>query len=70
MTIAYKLHPRDFTSRVTLDRPALSIRAEYLDGPFSYLENGWRFEPHGRGGCDGRISPSTTNSAVAHARRC
>ncbi len=51
MTIAYKFIRESFTTKVLLDRQALSIRAEYLDGPFSYLENVWRFEPHGRGDC-------------------
>ena len=51
MTIAYKLIRESFTTKVVLDRQALTIRAEYLDGPFSYLENVWRFEPHGRGDC-------------------
>ncbi|WP_421723628.1 type II toxin-antitoxin system RatA family toxin [Bauldia sp.] len=51
MTIAYKLIRESFTTKVVLDRKALLIRAEYLDGPFSRLENVWRFEPHGRGDC-------------------
>lgn len=45
MTIAYKLIRESFTTRVLLDRDGLAIRAEYLDGPFSRLENVWRFEP-------------------------
>ena len=49
MTVAYKVVRESFTTRVVLDREALSIRAEYLDGPFSHLENVWRFEPRGRG---------------------
>ncbi|MCB1488108.1 MAG: type II toxin-antitoxin system RatA family toxin [Bauldia sp.] len=51
MGIAYKLIRESFTTRVVLDREAMTIRAEYLDGPFSHLENVWRFEPHGRGDC-------------------
>ena len=51
MTVAYKLFRESFTTKVQLDRQALIIRADYLDGPFSYLENVWRFEPHGRGDC-------------------
>ena len=51
MTVAYKIVRESFTTRVALDREALSIRAEYLDGPFRYLENVWRFEPEGRGDC-------------------
>ncbi len=45
MTIAYRIIRESFTTKVTLDRPALRILAEYLDGPFRYLENVWRFEP-------------------------
>lgn len=51
MTIAYKLIRESFTTKVVLDREGMTIRAEYLDGPFSHLENVWRFEPHGRGDC-------------------
>ncbi len=43
MTVAYKMIRETFTSRVTLDRPRLHILAEYIDGPFSRLENHWRF---------------------------
>ncbi|MFG1276893.1 type II toxin-antitoxin system RatA family toxin [Xanthobacter autotrophicus] len=43
MTVAYKLIRETFTSRVTLDRPRLTIHVEYLDGPFSRLDNRWEF---------------------------
>ena len=49
MTIAYKIVRESFTTEVTLDRQAMRIEARYLDGPFRYLENVWRFEPRGRG---------------------
>jgi len=49
MTVAYKLIRESFTTKVTLGREDLMILVEYLDGPFSHLENVWRFEPHGRG---------------------
>jgi coenzyme Q-binding protein COQ10 len=45
MTIAYKLIKETFTSRVTLDRERLTILVEYLDGPFSRMENRWVFRP-------------------------
>jgi coenzyme Q-binding protein COQ10 len=45
MTVAYKLISETFTSRVTLDRPLQQILVEYLDGPFSRLENRWTFRP-------------------------
>lgn len=45
MTVAYRFLHESFTSRVTLDRKALTIRAQYLDGPFRHLDNLWEFEP-------------------------
>ena len=47
MTVAYKFIRESFTTKVVLERAALTISAEYLDGPFRYLENVWRFEPDG-----------------------
>lgn len=47
MTVAYKIIRESFSSRVTLDRAKLAILVEYLDGPFSHLENRWRFRPEG-----------------------
>ena len=41
-----------FTSRVTLDRPNLQILVEYLDGPFSRMENRWTFHPVGERACE------------------
>ena len=52
MTAAYKLISETFTSRVTLDRANLCILVEYLDGPFSRLENRWTFRPAGEASCD------------------
>jgi coenzyme Q-binding protein COQ10 len=43
MTVGYKMIRERFTSRVTLDRPGLKVRVEYIDGPFSRLENLWAF---------------------------
>lgn len=45
MTVAYKVIRETFSSRVTLDPQNLTILVEYLDGPFSHLENRWRFRP-------------------------
>src|SRR5216683_4044288 len=57
MTVAYKFVHESFTSRVTLDRPNLQILVEYLDGPFSKLENRWTFHPTGERSCEvGRAS--------------
>lgn len=52
MTAAYKLFRETFTSRVTMDRPRLTILVEYLDGPFSRLENRWNFKDQPGGGCE------------------
>ena len=52
MTVAYKLMRETFTSRVTLDRPNLQILVEYLDGPFSRMENRWDFHPIGDHACE------------------
>jgi coenzyme Q-binding protein COQ10 len=52
MTVAYKVFRETFASRVTLDRDALLIIVEYLDGPFSHLENRWTFHAVGEKVCD------------------
>ena len=52
MTVAYKLVRESFTSRVTLDRLQLQILVEYLEGPFSRMENRWTFSPTGEGVCE------------------
>ena len=52
MTVAYKLISQTFTSRVTLDKANLVILVEYLDGPFSRLQNRWTFKPTGDTSCE------------------
>ena len=52
MTVAYKLVRETFRSRVTLDRPNLQILVEYLEGPFSHLENRWTFRATGEDACE------------------
>jgi coenzyme Q-binding protein COQ10 len=52
MSVAYKLVREAFTSRVTLDHPNLQILVEYLEGPFSHLENRWTFHPLGERSCE------------------
>jgi len=47
MTVAYQVVCETFVSRVTIDRPKLQILVEYLEGPFSHLENRWTFHPTG-----------------------
>jgi coenzyme Q-binding protein COQ10 len=44
MAIGYKMIRESFTSRVALDRAGLKILVEYVDGPFSHLENRWSFK--------------------------
>ena len=52
MTVAYRLIRETFTCRVVLDRPSLKIQAQYLDGPFSELDNRWTFKPVAERSCD------------------
>jgi coenzyme Q-binding protein COQ10 len=47
MTVAYRFMEETFISRVTLDRPNLQVHVEYLEGPFSRMENRWVFHPTG-----------------------
>lgn len=43
MQVGFRGIRQAFTSRVTLDRPRLNILVEYVDGPFSRMENRWSF---------------------------
>ncbi|MBV1706164.1 MAG: type II toxin-antitoxin system RatA family toxin [Hyphomicrobiales bacterium] len=43
MTVGYKAIRETFTSRVTLDRVRREILVEYVDGPFSAMQNRWTF---------------------------
>jgi coenzyme Q-binding protein COQ10 len=45
MTVSFKLVRETFRSRVTLERPKLRILVEYLQGPFSHMQNRWTFRP-------------------------
>ncbi len=49
MSVGYKMIRERFTSRVVLDKPRLRVVVEYIDGPFSHMENIWTFrdEPDG-----------------------
>src|SRR5882672_2450968 len=51
MTVAYKIIRETFTTRVTLDRAARIVEAQYLNGPFKYLDSRWSFTPDGEGAC-------------------
>lgn len=52
MTVSFKVVSETFRSRVTLDKPNLEILVEYLQGPFSHMQNRWSFKPEGIGACD------------------
>jgi len=52
MTVSFKLVRETFRSRVTLDRPQMKILVEYLQGPFSHMQNRWIFKPAGDAACE------------------
>jgi coenzyme Q-binding protein COQ10 len=52
MVVGYRLIRESMTTKVTLDRANHSILVEYLDGPFTHLENRWRFVPRGTEACE------------------
>ena len=43
MEVGFRAIREKFTSKVTLDRAKLKVLVEYVDGPFSRLENIWNF---------------------------
>jgi len=50
LIIGFKMIRERFTSRVTLSPPD-RIDVSYTEGPFSYLNNHWIFNPTENGGC-------------------
>lgn len=52
MTVGYKALRETFTSQVTLKPDEAAIDVRYVDGPFRFLKNEWRFEPAGEGACE------------------
>jgi len=50
MTVGYKAIRETFTTQVLLNRAEHAIDVKYIDGPFRYLDNRWRFEPLPEGG--------------------
>lgn len=52
MTVGYGMINESFTTGVHLDSKARTILVEYLDGPFTFLENRWHFEPRGEKSCE------------------
>ena len=52
MTVGYKAIRETFTSQVHLKPDENAIDVKYLDGPFRYLSNIWRFDAADDGGAD------------------
>lgn len=46
LIIGFQMFKERFTSYVNLNRDDLVIEVEYADGPFKYLKNHWKFNPH------------------------
>lgn len=44
MSVGYKAISETFTTQVLLTPEELQIDVEYIDGPFRYLNNRWKFE--------------------------
>lgn len=49
MTIQFGPLTQSYTSRVVASRADHTITAKAVDGPFSYLDSKWSFEPEGTG---------------------
>lgn len=52
MTVGYKAIRETFTTQVLLNPAERAIDVKYLDGPFRYLDNRWRFNELPDGGCE------------------
>jgi len=52
MVISFKVFSERFGSRVILRPDDYKIDVAYLDGPFRYLNNHWRFKPVGETSCE------------------
>ncbi len=50
MTVGYRAIRETFTSQVHLKPDENTIDVSYIDGPFKFLSNQWRFEPVATGG--------------------
>ncbi|KEA06875.1 type II toxin-antitoxin system RatA family toxin [Agrobacterium sp. SHOUNA12C] len=49
MTVGYKAIRETFTTQVLLNKAERAIDVKYIDGPFKYLDNRWRFQPADNG---------------------
>lgn len=52
MSIGFKLVRETFTTEVTLNPEGREIHVTYINGPFRYLTNHWRFTSAGEGACE------------------
>lgn len=52
MTVGYKAIRETFTTQVLLTSEENTIDVKYLDGPFRYLTNEWKFVAAANGGAD------------------
>lgn len=52
LVISFKVFRERFGSRVTLKPDENRVDVAYLEGPFKYLNNHWRFVPAGERACD------------------
>lgn len=52
LVVSFKVYREKFASRVVLHPESREIDVSYLDGPFRYLDNHWRFVPAGEGACE------------------
>ena len=52
LVISFKVFRERFSSRVTLRPGTMQIDVEYLDGPFKYLNNHWKFVPVSESACE------------------
>lgn len=49
-TVGWKALTERFSTKVTTDSAALSVRVDHVRGPFRVLRNHWRFDDDGKGG--------------------
>lgn len=52
MTVGFKNIRETFLTKVMLHKGARQIEAQYIDGPFKYLNNRWQFKEKGANSCD------------------
>src|SRR5688500_10697080 len=52
MTVGYLAIRETFTTQVLLKPEQNAIEVKYIDGPFKYLSNEWRFTPTEGGGSE------------------